>query len=115
MIEGLFEQHNFDPTKPGQMLIGEHRDAGAAASEGYIIAPLVVVTEASGYRASQAVYDHDGNLQPSQSVTFDQARNVTAATTAFGGSADVLELSVKLMDEKIAAYYLGTQAEYHQT
>lgn len=109
MIHVLFEQHNFDPTQPGQLLIVEHKESVPL----YRLSPLVIVTTEEAYRITIAAFSN-GKMVPSQSVTFDQDDKPLAATTFFGTPVVDLEQAVTDLSILIADNYLGTEAEYHQ-
>ena len=109
MIDELFNQHNFDPTVPGQLLIVEHVET----TDQYRIGPLVVVSNQDGYRVSRAIFA-GGEMKSGLSVSFDPEGNPIGATNDWGSQVDPAE-AWKDLEELISQSYLGTKAEYRRT
>jgi hypothetical protein len=111
ILEALFEKHDFDPYRPGQQLfVIEHPDS----TDEYRLGPLVIVSNSEGYRVSLGVFDSEGRMQPSQSVSYGPDGRVIGATTAFGSQEHDFEQAERMMSELIEAYYLVSErAEYH--
>ena len=106
MIEELFNQHNFDPTVPYQVLIVEHADS----TDQYRIAPLIVITTENGYKVSRAVFTDEG-MKSGLSASFAPNGELIGGTNDFGSPTDRRE-AWRAVVELIAAHYLGTEAEH---
>jgi len=111
ILDELFEKHDFDPYHPGQqLLVIEH----TGSTDEYRLGPLVIISNPDGYRVSLGVFNSEGQLQPSQSVSYGPDGRVIGATTAFGSQDDNFEQAERMMAELVEAYYLASdQAEYH--
>lgn len=108
MIDELFNQHNFDPTVPWQVLIVEHADS----TDQYRIAPLIVITTEDGYKVSRAVFTDQG-MKLGLSASFAPNGQLIGGTNDFGSPTDRRE-AWQTIEELIAAHYLGTETEHHR-